>query len=61
MVKTLIIRCYVPETKNFIIYKTIAKNNSISCPICGRWYANYYIRFHMMQIHSKYAVEIKEE
>ncbi len=49
---------YVPETYNIIVYDVKVKGNIISCPICGRWYANYYIGEHLRRIHNKYIIRM---
>jgi hypothetical protein len=59
MVKLKIL-CYIPRKMQKIAYTTYNKNRSIQCPICGRWYAEYYIRQHLRQIHEIYVFKIEE-
>jgi len=54
MAVKLKITVYVPETKEFMVYETFNKNRSICCPICGRWYSEYYFQTHFSKIHNKY-------
>ncbi|MEM3414952.1 MAG: hypothetical protein QXS21_05495 [Thermoproteota archaeon] len=50
-----------PTTKNTIVYEALSTSKTISCPICGRWYANYYLRTHLYSIHNKMILKVEQE